>query len=404
MMMHGKTTLFISLTAMLLASCAQENVGQDKPVNLGEGMLRLARSAHAGGDDRASEDLYRQVMARKESSPQARIELAEMLWKRGRKDESYTLASEMVGEPKATPQQLHAAAAILLRGGKAEKALPLLERGVTAAPHNAGLFTLKGVALDLLERHDEAVAAYDQGLAITPDNVSLHVNKGMSLLFAGKPEEAAVMLEKARGYDPAHAKAKLNLAIAYGLMGKRAEAEELGLSAVKPEDASVPAPLDAKFATLVAQAKRGQTMTTAVKAAPKPKPVQASVPTPAPRAEVEPAVPSPTTPPVTKPIPALASTLPAGKWYLNLGTVKDETTGMVQWQEYKVVAPCCVTRPAPEGGLTLLAGPFEGFANVQGLCDALHGKVECRMVIGEGEVEAALETKPSKKATHKKKL
>ena len=52
---------------------------------------------------------------------------------------------------------------------------------MTLAPAAAGLHCNLGLALQQLQRHDEALACYDRALALRPDSVEALNNKGNTL-------------------------------------------------------------------------------------------------------------------------------------------------------------------------------------------------------------------------------
>jgi len=62
--------------------------------------------------------------------------------------------------------------------------------------------TQKGVALDTLERHEEAVACYDRGLEINPLGIGLWQNKGVALRALGRYEEAVACYDRGLEITP----------------------------------------------------------------------------------------------------------------------------------------------------------------------------------------------------------
>ena len=60
----------------------------------------------------------------------------------------------------------------------------------------------KGVALDDLGRHEEAIEYYDRLLAIDPTEVNALNNKGVALAELGKYQEAIEYFDKALAIDP----------------------------------------------------------------------------------------------------------------------------------------------------------------------------------------------------------
>jgi len=61
-------------------------------------------------------------------------------------------------------------AELALEGGDAQMALVRYGEALARDPRNPDALTGQGIALQYLERYEEAVAAYDQALAIRPDH------------------------------------------------------------------------------------------------------------------------------------------------------------------------------------------------------------------------------------------
>jgi tetratricopeptide (TPR) repeat protein len=66
----------------------------------------------------------------------------------------------------------------------------------------AGFWKNKGVSLDELENHEEAIRCYDKALEIEPRDVNTWSNKGIALGEMGRHEAALACFDKALEFDP----------------------------------------------------------------------------------------------------------------------------------------------------------------------------------------------------------
>ena len=79
---------------------------------------------------------------------------------------------------------------LLIRQGRTEPALPLLERLLAAEPGNSAYLLLKVLALQFAERHAEALAIIVQLLAEHPDNADFWLIAGNQQRYMGQSREA----------------------------------------------------------------------------------------------------------------------------------------------------------------------------------------------------------------------
>lgn len=78
----------------------------------------------------------------------------------------------------------------------------------------------KGLSLNILGKHQEAIACYDRLIKLHPGLTWVWLNKGVALLNLGKFEEAIVCYDKALDVNPKYIKAWINKGIALGSLGK----------------------------------------------------------------------------------------------------------------------------------------------------------------------------------------
>ncbi len=129
----------------------------------------------------------------------------------------------------ALNQQL---ARIRVRGGQPQVALALFDRAALLQP-SAEAEEGRGIALDMLGRHDEAQAAYRAALLQSPNLVSAQNNLAMSLMLTGRANEAVAVLEPLSRRGDAPARVANNLAVARSMAGS---APRLDVASADPRE------------------------------------------------------------------------------------------------------------------------------------------------------------------------
>ncbi|MGG5817306.1 SPOR domain-containing protein [Falsiroseomonas sp. HW251] len=109
-------------------------------------------------------------------------------------------------------------ARLRLRGGQPQVALALFDQAARIEP-GAEAEEGRGLALDMIGRHDEAQAAYRAALALAPNRVAVQNNLAMSLILTGRVQEALAVLEPLSQRPDAPARVANNLAIARSMAG-----------------------------------------------------------------------------------------------------------------------------------------------------------------------------------------
>jgi len=124
---------------------------------------------------------------------------------------------------------------IQLTAGFPERAEHAFWRATACAPNDTESHCNRGVALDALRRHEDAITCYERALSIIPDFYAADLNKGQSLLSLGRLQEARACFELAAAHSPASVAAYVNLGECAKLMsdfdGARAafeKAREIG--------------------------------------------------------------------------------------------------------------------------------------------------------------------------------
>lgn len=118
-------------------------------------------------------------------------------------------------------------AAALIASERALDAMGPLDDALRAAPNYARLWSLKGAALDQIERYELARKHYDRALRITPNDPNILANLGLSYALSGDPVTAETWLQRASALPGAGPGVHQNLALVLQLQGKTAEAGKL---------------------------------------------------------------------------------------------------------------------------------------------------------------------------------
>jgi tetratricopeptide (TPR) repeat protein len=93
---------------------------------------------------------------------------------------------------------------LMIRQGRTEEALPLIERLLAAEPSNSTYLVLKVLALQLAERHAEGLAIITRLIADHPDNADFRLLAGNQHRYLGHPQEAIDSYRRAIELRPVH--------------------------------------------------------------------------------------------------------------------------------------------------------------------------------------------------------
>lgn len=93
---------------------------------------------------------------------------------------------------------------LMIRQGRTEEALPLIERLLAAEPRNSAYLVLKVLALQLAERHAEGLAIITQLIADHPDDADFWLLAGNQQRYIGHSREAIDSYRRAIELRPGH--------------------------------------------------------------------------------------------------------------------------------------------------------------------------------------------------------
>ena len=108
-------------------------------------------------------------------------------------------------------QAEHAAA--LIENQQPEQALKIIDPALGKTPQYARLWSLKGVALDQLERYAQARPHYNRALSITPNDPKIMSNLGLNYALSGNAKTAHQWMSRAAALPNAPENAQTNLAL-----------------------------------------------------------------------------------------------------------------------------------------------------------------------------------------------
>jgi Flp pilus assembly protein TadD len=135
-------------------------------------------------------------------------------------------------------------AAALIADERAVDAMEPLNQALSQAAGYGRLWSLKGAALDQLERYDEARQHYSRAMQITPNDPNVLANIGLSYALSGDAATAEGWLRRAVAQPGASATIRQNLALVLQLQGKNDEASRLISNTAAPQRFPTTRPLN----------------------------------------------------------------------------------------------------------------------------------------------------------------
>jgi Flp pilus assembly protein TadD len=237
----------LAILCLVIAGC--ESVGvPDEPLRgsqeisvSAEAQVRLAERLMAGGDAASAANLYKRAVALEPDNPQLFSLLGKALLAAGRPTEAEGAFRASLDLEPAQVEAARGMAASLLAQGRAEEALALLDAD-TGTGQGAGQDTrmvlLRGTALDLLARHDEAQALYRGAIAAAPRDISLRTNLALSLGLEGDFDEAIELARQAATDPAATTRHRRNYVLILAMAGDRRAAEKVAAASSDPKKAA----------------------------------------------------------------------------------------------------------------------------------------------------------------------
>jgi len=122
------------------------------------------------------------------------------------------------------PHVLHSLGTIAYQRGQQAQALEYVTKAIAADSQVAQFHNTQGVALEMLDQLDDAVAAYTRALSLHNDYTEAQTNLAIALQKQGHPDQAIAQCQKVIQAHPNHAKAYHIQAYCQQQLGHREEA------------------------------------------------------------------------------------------------------------------------------------------------------------------------------------
>ena len=195
--------------------------------------LELALRHHTGGRFQEAESLYRDVLARDPSNPDA-LHLFGMLARdAGQLARAAEYIARAIRENPRVPMFHNNLGTVQQALGQAQHAVESFERALALdAGYPESLINL-GNALQDLGRFEDAVSRYRQALRLRPESAECWNNLGNALARVAQPSEAVTAFRRALELNPGYAEAHLNLSGVLRAQGDCEAAESACREAVR---------------------------------------------------------------------------------------------------------------------------------------------------------------------------
>jgi len=232
----------VMLSALLLSACAggesrtAANANDDAVAKAVEPSLRAAAAtAEANRDWKGAAQHWRTLYSRNPEDAALAVAFARDLRYAGETQVAADVLQQAIGRIGRDPALVAELGKAWLAEGRQGLALKTLEEATTLSPGAWDVHSAYGVALDGVERFDEAQAAYARALKLSPDNPVVLNNLGLSQAMAGRLDDAVATLQRAEEQPRADMQVRQNLALLLALKGDISAADRTATRDLPPE-------------------------------------------------------------------------------------------------------------------------------------------------------------------------
>jgi tetratricopeptide (TPR) repeat protein len=152
------------------------------------------------------------------------LQQGQALLQQGKVAAAETLYQQVLVHDPKNFDALYLMGAMAAQTNQLAQAVNWMGRALEVDSGHAELHFNRGVALQKLLHHGEALASYDAAIALQPKNAQAHLNRGLVLQRVNRVEEALASFERAIAIAPTHAQAHMNRGCALHLLKRTEEA------------------------------------------------------------------------------------------------------------------------------------------------------------------------------------
>lgn len=211
---------------LVLAGCTQPDPSQKYGLT-GAEYLHIAAAVTEAGDHEKALSLYTTAAEKFPADTGMQISCAYGMARNGERKEAIALLRSRLRAASDNPDLLRAIGGIQVMQGDAKAAVATLDRMLGKHPDDVSALVDRGVALDMLHRHDEAQAAYRKARAIAPDDVTISNDLALSLMLSGHASQARAEMEPLRDASDLPERVGVNLALIDVVSGHPDDAREV---------------------------------------------------------------------------------------------------------------------------------------------------------------------------------
>jgi predicted O-linked N-acetylglucosamine transferase (SPINDLY family) len=148
---------------------------------------------------------------KKKRDKQQFLERAVQHHRAGRLQEAELLYRKILSRTPSNPDALHYLGVLAHQHGRYEEAVNYLEKSLAKAPDNGDALNNLGITLRCLTRHREALSCFKRAVALNPDSPEVHNNLANAFRKLGETDRAITSYLRAVSLNPGFTQAHNNL-------------------------------------------------------------------------------------------------------------------------------------------------------------------------------------------------